>query len=340
MEKTALFVMDDELLVNILKLIFKEIDYEVQAVKTPKEAIENVTKEVFYIVVIGKNESTIVKSRLADIIYEKALKPKPHIIIVREPGDMIYKADYITTIKHPTFHQELLKSISLIDENKKIKQILYGSKQIVDNFIKSDEFSQTTPSEFFKNMKGNQKFEIRAENKRMIGFVMSGEIYVLFSDFQDPYGTFTLDSIEAVKEDLKIPEFLSLQLGNNVFKINFKEFIYKSLERIYDKDKLLSFVPSVDKTIEVKAPSYILEQCSFIKNNFDIKWLESKSEDITFEEILKENKYDLSKVRALVAMYILGIIELSKEGSTVNTQFDVKIKKSFLKKIIDKIRGL
>ncbi len=340
MKKAALFVLEDELLVNILKLIFKEIDYDVVTAKTPKEAIDKTTKQIFNIVVIGKNESTIVKSRLADIIYEKAPKPKPHVIIIREPGDMIYRADYITTIRHPSFHQELLKSISVIDENKKIKQILYGSSEVIDNFIKTEEFVKTSPSAFFKNIKGNQKFEIRVDNKRMVGFVMSGEIYVLYSDFQDPYGVFLWDSIEAVKEDLKIPEFLSLQLGNDVFKINFREFIFKSLERIYDKDRLLSFVPSTNRIIEIRAPSYILEQCDFIKNNFDVKWLESQNGEVSFDDILKEYKYDLGKVRALVAMYILGIIELSKNSSTVETQFDVKIKKSFLKKIIDKIRGL
>ncbi len=340
MKKAALFILNDELLVKILKLIFKEIDYETYTVKTPKEAIEWVTSRVFSMVVVGKNEGTVVKSRLADIIYEKSLKPKPHIIIIKEPGDMVYKADYITTIKHPTFHQDLLKEISLIDESKKIKQMLYGDQQIVDNFIKSDNYSTTSPVEFFKSIKGNQKFEIRTDTKRMVGFVMSGELYILFSDFQDPYAVFSLNSIKAVKEDLKIAEFLSLQLGNNVFKVGFREFVFSSLERIYDKDRLLSFLPSTNKTINVKAPSYILEQCRFVTENFDIKWLESKSEEISVEDILKEYKYDLGKLRTIVAMYILGMIELSKEDSTLNTKFDVKIKKSFLKKIIDKIRGL
>ncbi len=340
MKKTALFVLDDELLVSILKLIFKEIDYDVYSTRAPKEAIEEVAKRIFPIVVVGKNEGTVVKSRLADIIYEKALKPKPHIIIIREPGDMIYKSDYITTIKHPTFHQDLLKAISVIDENKKIKQILYGNQNIIENFIKFDNYSKVTISEFFKNMKGNQKFEIKVNSKRIVGFIMSGEIYILYSDLQDPYGIFSYDFADAVKEDLKIPEFLSLQLGNDVFKINFREFVFRSLERIYDKDKLISFIPSTNKAIEVKAPSYILEQCKFIEENFDIKWLETKSGDISVDEILKEYKYDLGKLRALVAMYILGMIEFMKDDITVNTQFDVKIKKSFLKKIIDKIRGL
>ena len=340
MKKLALFILEDKLLVNILKLIFEEIEYEVRVAKTPKEAIENVAKEIFYVVVIGKNESTIVKSKLADIIYERSLKPKPYIIVIREPGDMIYKTDYVSVIKHPTFHQDLLKQISIIDENKKIKQILYGNKDIVDDFIKSNKHFEINVIDFFKTLKGNQKFELAFNGKRIIGFIMNGELYILYSDLQDPYSVFSLGVVRVIKEDMKIPEFLSLQLGGDVFKISFREFVFKSLEKLYDKDKLLALIPSTNKIIDVKAPTYVLEQCSFVKSNFDARWLESKSGEISVDDILKKYRYDLDKLRAIVAMYILGIIELKSDAAVVNTQFDVKIKKSFLKKIIDKIRGL
>lgn len=340
MEKKALLILNDEFFADVLKFIFEKIDYEVIVVSSPKQAIEQIGNQGFSIIVVGRNEGTVVKSKLADILYEKSPSPKPHIIVMKEPGDMVYKSEFTTIIKYPVFFHDLLQSVSFADDSNKVKKLLHGNKTVGDNFIKNRTYTTCDIGVFVRKLKGNRKFEIKCENKKIVGFVMSGELYIIHSDLENPYAILSCKEADVVKEDLEIQEFLSLNLGSDIFKVNLRDFVITSLQKIYDKDRLLAFVPSLNKIIMVKAPRYILEQSFFIKSNFDTKWLEHKSGKISIDDILREYRYDMNKIRAIVAMYLLGMIDLTENESEINTKFDVKIKKSFLKKIMDKIRGL
>ncbi len=338
MRKKALVLLTDRLLVNIMRTILESVGFDVIQAETPKEAVSFVGSEKYNVVFIGRHEGTVVKNKLADIIYEKALSPKPHIVIMREPGDLVHRDVHVSVIKHPTFHHEVLESVASVDGRPgDVPQ--FSRSELADSFIRFKHFVKLDIVKLFRNLKGNRKFEIRAEGKRVVGFTMNGEIYVLYSDLDDPYSLINFSILEMATEEMKIAEFLSLQLGPDVFKVGIKEFVFKSFEKVSQRERLLSFIPSEESRIEVKAPKYVLNQCYFIKSNFDVDWLESKSGRITVAEATK-NSQDLSRLRAIVAMYVLGMIELTTEEQEVKTKFDVKIRKSFLKKIIDKIRGL
>ncbi len=348
MEKQALFVLDDEILAELFKTIFNRVDYKVTVVETTKDAIEEIIKSTYSIILIGSNKGSVVKNKLADILYDKAFGFKPHIIIIKEPGDIIYKSDHITFIRRPSFHQELLKSLSIIDENKKIKQMLDGDNtvNIAENFIKNKNFKPYKPINFFKHIKGNKKFEILHNNDKIIGFLINNEIHILLSDLENPYSLLSFDNIDVAIEDFEIAEFLSLKTDDKLFKQSFREFLLKSLERINDENKLLSFLGSSDKVISIKAPRYILQQCRIIDANFNLDWLESQNKKITIREIVERYPNDISKLKTIVAMYLLNMIELldvhihTDDIAPKEEKFDVDIKKSLLQKIMDKIRGL
>ncbi len=343
MEKKVLFVLNDELLSDIFRVIFEKIGYSSKTVQTPKEAIDEINKSTYSIVVIGNIKGPIVKSKLADIIYDKAFGFKPHIVILKEPGDIVYNADHITFVRKPAFHTELLNAISAIDENKKITDVLHEvkeSSEAIEEFVKNKEYKTYDIGEFFKQLKGNKKFEIISNNQKVVGFLMNNEFYILSSDFDDPYYLLSLGKVEIAIEKFELSEFLSLKLNKDVFKETLKDYILKALDRIHNVDKILSFFPATDRIISIRAPKYVLQQCKIANANFDIDWLESLSGSITIEDIMNKYKDDIVKLKTMAAMYILNMIEFTEKRRVSNSKFDVQIKKSFLEKIMDKIRGL
>lgn len=342
MKDKVLLILEEALLIDILKTIFGQIGYEIDVIDSPREAVDKIVKEHYEIIVIGRNKGTVVKNKLADILYEKSKNRKPHIIIIKEPGDMIPNVNHISIVNYPTFHKAILNSIPASSERSiKIHNLLKNSDFNIDNFIKNKDYKDVNVAEFFKNIKGNIKFEFLSEDKKIVGFVMNGELYILYSDIDDPYDIFLIKNPKVATTYIDIAEFLSLQIDNNVFKINVKDFIIKSLNKVYDQNLLLSLLPSGDKIVVLKAPVYILKQCDFVESNFKIEWLESKSGEITLREMSHQSgEYSVNKLRAVVAMFILNMIELKDDKTNTDSKFDVKIKKSFLKKIMDKIRGL
>jgi hypothetical protein len=343
MEKKALFVLDDELLVDIFRVVFERTGYLVKSVDNPRDAIDEIAKSAYTAVLIGNNKGSVVKSKLADIIYSKAFNSKPHVILIREPGDIIYKSDNITFIRKPSFYQDLTKTLSMIEDNQRINNTLNENKdsKITEGFVKNKNFKVYSVSQFFKNLKGNKKFEILCGGKKIVGFLMNNEIYILFSELKEPYAVLSCEHIEVAMENIEIAEFLSLKLGDDVFRFSYREFILNGIDRISDKDRLLLFFASLNRTFSIKAPQYVLKQCRIANENANINWLESHSGTITIKEILEKYDYDILKIKTLVVMYILNMIELSEEDLAKETEkFDVKIKKGFLHKIMDKIRGL
>ncbi len=337
MKKKALILLNDRVLIAVLRVILEEFEFENVVVGTPKDAVGMVSKEPFSVVFIGRHEGTVVKSKLADIIYEKSVTPKPHIVIMKEPGDLVHNPENVSVLRYPTFHIEVLDIISELGQEKS-KGRSYVSDEMINSFLKFKYYEKRKVDDLLKALKGNKKFEVKVEDKKIVGFLMNGEIYVLYSDL-DPYNIFSYREVDVAYDDMQISEFLSLQLGPDVFRIGLREFVFKALEKVTDSDYLLSFLPSLGNTIEVKAPKYVLNQCHFIRAHFDVDWLEQQSGNLTLEELIK-NRQDLGRLRSVVAMYLLGMIDLVKNDQIVSSKYDVKIKKSFLRKIIDKIRGL
>ncbi len=344
MEKKALFVLEDEMLATIFKVLFEKVGYKTYIVNSPKDAVEEITKSTYAIVLIGKNRGSIVKSKLADILYDKAFGFKPHIIIVKEPGDIVYSTDHITFIRKPSFHQDLLKSLSIIDENSKIKEMLNSSRDVnvADNFLKNKNYEVKQVSQFLKWLKGNKKFELICSEKKIVGFLMSNEIYILHSDFDNPYSVLSCKKAEIATEEFEIAEFLSLKLGEETFKTTYRKFILKSIESLKQEKDILHILPHTDSIISIKAPRYVLQQCKIVDMNFNIDWLESHNKKTTLKDIMHKYDGDIIKLKTIAAMYLLNMIEFSKITSHNNQQpkFDVTIKKSLLEKIMDKIRGL
>ncbi len=337
MKKKALILLNDRVLIAILRVILDEFGFEEVVVGVPKDAVSRVSEESFAVVFIGRHEGTVLKNKLAEIIYEKAALPKPHIIVLKEPGDLVRNSEYITVLRYPTFHSEVLDIISGLSQGEK-KPRSYVSEELVENFLKFKYYEKRRVDDIFRSLKGNKKFEAKIGDKKIVGFVMNGEVYVIYSDI-DPYTIFKYREIDVVSDNMQISEFLSLQLGPDVFRLGLRDFVYKALEKITDTEYLASFLPPLSSTVEVKAPKYVLNQCHFIKAYFDVDWLEKNSGKITFEDLVR-NRQDLGRLRSVVAMYILGMIDAMKDEHVVSSKYDVKIKKSFLRKIIDKIRGL
>ncbi|AEA34000.1 response regulator [Hippea maritima] len=332
-EKRVLIVCDEAILNDIIKFFFEKMSYKVDMVDNPKDAVNKVETFNYQLLIIGKNKGTIVKPKLADILYSKA-SHKPHIIVFKDPGEIIPKEFYITPIPRPTFIQDIMKVL----EKEGIKvQNGYSKEEInLENFIENPNYRQTSTFDFFKNLKGNIKFIIKKGNSRLLGLTMGTDLYIISSDLEEPYDIIKLKNTEIAYEPLNLNEFLSMPLSK-VFKANFREFIVKAIDRINDKNLLLSFLPKLDYYIKLKAPVYVLKQIDLIVENIDIDRISSKDENITLRDAI-ENGSSLSKVKAVVCMYILNMIDI--EENIESNKFDVKIKKSFLKKIIDKIRGL
>ncbi|WP_025270157.1 response regulator [Hippea sp. KM1] len=334
MEKRALVVCDDPILNDIIRFFFEKLSYRAEVVDNPKDAVTKIENSNFPVVVIGKNKGTIVKPKLAEILYSKAMQ-KPHIIIFKEPGEVVPKEFYMTPIPKPTFAEEIIRTLN--KEGIEI-QTNYNLDEIdLDSFIGNPIYRECDIFNFLKSLKGNTKFIIKNGESKLYGLTMGTDLYIVSSDLEEPYDIIGLKNVEIASEPLNLNEFLSMPLSNKVFKTNLREFVVKAIDKINDKDLLLSFLPDLDHHIRLKAPAYILKQIDLITDNLDIDRIASKEDSVSVREIT-ENGSNLSKAKAVVCMYLLNMIEL-KEPSA-NKKFDVKIKKSFLKKIIDKIRGL
>lgn len=332
-DKKALIVCKENLLSEIMAYTLKKLSCSVDIVDNPKDAVNRVEKENYSIIVIGNNNGTIVKHKLAEIIYNKSLG-RPDIVIFKEQGEIIPKTHYLKILNKPTFYKTFIEILQ--KESPTIRQLYYQEESSLSNFIKIPNFKKTDVASFFKNLKGNIKFHIKTEEHEILGFTMGADIFILKSTLNNIYDILSLKNTEVATEPLSLNEFLSLTLDTKTLKINFRDFIVNCISNIKNKDELLSMLPDKKSMVTLKAPVYIVKQIDLINNNINIEKLHSNP-NTTIEELTKDGD-NIDKIKAVVCMYILNMIDVEKPIES--KKYDVKIKKSFLKKIIDKIRGL
>ncbi len=332
-DKRALIICKETLLSDIVSYTLKKLSCSVDVVDNPKDAVSNVEKEDYSLIVIGNNNGTIVKHKLAEIIYNKSNR-KPDIVIFKEPGEIIPKAYYLKILNKPTFHKTFIEILQ--KENPSVSQIYSSEESGLVNYIKIPNFKKTDVASFLKSLKGNVKFHIRSDNDEVLGFTMGADIFILKSTLNNIYDILLLKNTEIATEPLTLNEFLSLTLDTKTFKLNYREFIVNCVNNINNKEELLAMLPDKKSMVTLKAPVYIVKQIDIINNNINIEKLHSNP-NITIEELI-QGENELEKIKAIVCMHLLNMIEIEKPLET--KKYDVKIKKSFLKKIIDKIRGL
>lgn len=332
-DKKALIVCKESLLSEIVAYTLKKLSCSVDMVDNPKDAVSKAEKENYFIIVIGNNNGTIVKHKLAEIIYNKSLG-RPNVVIFKEQGEIIPKAHYLKILDKPDFYKTFIEILQ--KESPAIRQIYSPEESNLSNFIKIPNFKKTDVASFFKHLKGNVKFHIRTDEHEILGFTMGADIFILKSTLNNIYDILTLKNTEIATEPLSLNEFLSLTLDTKTFKINFRDFIVNCINNINNKDELLSMLPDKKSMVTLKAPVYIVKQIDLINDNINIEKLHSNP-NTTIEELIKEDD-NLEKTKAVVCMYMLNMIDIEKPIES--KKYDVKIKKSFLKKIIDKIRGL
>ncbi len=333
-KKKVLIVCNEALLRDLIIFTLEKLQCEVELVDNPKDAVKRIESDNYNIVVIGDNKGTVVKSKLAEIIYNKC-KRKPQIVIFKRINETIPKEFYLTVINKPTFHEALLE----VAEKEGIQTTHMHQLEHIDlsNYIKLPHFRKTNIVKFFKNLKGNLKFHIRNEKEEILGFTMGADIFILKSTLDNIHSILLLENVETSTEPLNLNEFLSLTLDTKTFKSNLRDFIINCVDNINDKEKLLEIMPERDSIVTLKAPSYIVKQIDIIKENIDIDKLNTPENNLTINDII-ENGENINKLKALICMHILNMIEIEQPASP--SKYDVKIKKSFLKKIIDRIRGL
>ena len=333
-KRIALLVCNEGLFTDITKYTLEKMLCEVEIVDNPRDAVNRVESNNYTIVLIGENKGTVVKHKLAEIIYNKSVR-KPHIVIFKKAGEAIPKEFYITVIPIPNFHEVLLEVLER--EGLSVKQVYQLDHIDLSSYIKFPNFKRMKIVDFFKNLKGNVKFHIKNENNEILGFTMGADIFVLRSTLDNLYSILYLHDIEVAIEPLSLNEFLSLTLDTKTFKSNFRDFIVSSISNLNDKGKLLSILPQENSIVTLKAPPYIVKQIDIINQNINIDKLHASETHYTIEDLIN-GRHDLNKIKALACMYILNMIDAEKP--IASKKYDVKIKKSFLKKIIDKIRGL
>lgn len=334
-KKKALVICEEAIVGEIIEFMLEKLSYDAEIVDTPKDAVSKIESDKYDLIIIGKNKGTIVKHKLAEILYTKALVKPNLIIIYKEPGEVIPKEPYLTVLPKPTFYDEFIDALDKAGLKPTLP--LQAAKIDIEDFVKASTEQIKPIHEFFKGLKGNIKFSIKAGDLRVVGFTMGTDLYLIYSDLENPYSLLSIGVVKVMTEQLNLSEFLNFPIDSNTFKINIRDFIVKSIEDIEDKAKLLSFLPEEDATVIVKAPAYVLKQIELIDKNINVDELIENSNSITFRDVL-EDKSNIDKIKAVACMYLLNMIE----GGTNQTKkkYDVKIKKSFLKKIIEKIRGL
>ncbi len=333
-KKKALIISSESLFSDIISFTLEKLLCEADVVENPKDAVNKIEQSHYDLIVISDNNGTIVKAKLAEILYNKA-SIKPHIIIFKKAGEMIPKEFFITVIQKPNFHDQLAKVVEKL--GLQIESLYRHEKVDLANFIKVGHFKEANIFDFFKNLKGNLKFHIKSGSYEVLGFIMGTDIFILHSTLGNIYDILTLENVKVATEPMNLNEFLSMTLEAKTFKSNLRDFLVNAVSQISDAGKLLSFLPDKNFIVSLRAPTYIIKQVDIIENNINVDKLKSDDSATTIGDLL-EGSADINKLKALVCMYILNMIGVEKP--VASGKYDVKIKRSFLKKIIDKIRGL
>ncbi len=332
--KRALIILSDHLLTEILKIILSKLNISVDSTEEFKEALPLIEEYKYHLIIVGENKSLIAKNKMGEIILEKHTHHIPHIIMLKKEGEYIASHKNITTMNYPTLHKELTSIINHL--NSQTKQQTLTPKTLIKNRYYRPVMNI---AEFFHKLRGNKKIDFRSDEKQLNTILLGGKFYVIHSDFENETEIFTAPRLEASEEDLDIIELVSINLKTLPQHAS-KDLIKKGLNRINSPNALWSLLPEDKPFGVVKAPNYILKDCLPDYNAQEIQSLiYSKTIDLTS---LKEQYKDNTELaRALVCMYMTNMMEISKDADEIaSSKYEVKIKKSLLRKILDKIRGL
>ncbi|WP_291490289.1 hypothetical protein [Desulfurella sp.] len=329
--KKAYLVLDDNLLVKILQYILSTDGWSVDWVDDPRQIKEDIVN--YSLIIIGNHKGLTTKSKLAEVFLEKInannLEPgfiKPTIVILKDETDIISNTKDVVSIVYPSFHKEIFAAISNI--NNKFKTL---------ERISFDNFKEVRLGEFLNSIRSNQKISFLVGNRQLKVLIVGSEINFLHSDFENFYDIFNYPTLYVAQDIIEISDLSNIS-NEKTPRLSLKNFVWEGIKKIENKEHLMSLLPKDRNIVTVKAPLYAVKSSLLPGSNFDIDWLMNNS-DISIDKILRRYGYDIRILQNIVIMYMLRIIDLSSDQESTN-KFDVRIKKSVLHKILDKIRGL
>ncbi len=329
--KKAYLIMDDDLLVKILQFMLSTDSWSVDWVDDPRNIKEEISN--YNLIVIGNHKGIATKAKLAEAFLEKINASnsdqsffKPSIVILKDENDIVPNSKEVLTIAYPSFHKEIFTAISNI--NNKLKTL---------EKISLDNYDEVRLGEFLNSIRSNQKISFFAGNKQLTVLIIGSELNFLHSDFDNLYDIFKYPTLYVSQDIIDISDLSNIS-NENTTRLSLKNFIWEGIKNIYDRNHLMSLLPKDRNIINVKAPLYALKSSLLPGTILDPEWLINNS-GISIDKILRKYSYDIKALQDIVVLYLLRVIDLSSDQDAIH-KFDVKIKKSVLHKILDKIRGL
>ncbi len=333
----VLIILNDSLLARVLELIFAEHNFEVDIVDNPQSALSLIADYKYPLIVIGDNRSVITKNKLAALILDKYDEHKPDIVIFKRSTENVFPYRHVTIFSYPKLHDNIASVINSVDihpaEEKPGPNTIIKNKKYepIDNL-----------GDFFHTLKGNLKMDFLADGKRINGFIMGNEFYFIYCEFDKPSDLFFAKDISVAREKLDLSDIISID-SKKFNKESVSCFIKNGINDIRDKDYFLSLLPKNKERIVIKAPQNIIRRLPMISKIESFEDIFFRNDNLTFGYLKKQYNESVDILRAIAYMYMLKMIdfeELQPEDEYTNKKFDVKIKKGFLRKIMDKIKGL
>ena len=334
----VLIILNDSLLARVLELIFAEHNFEVDIVDNPQSALSLIADYKYPLIVIGDNRSVITKNKLAALILDKYDEHKPDIVIFKRSTENVFPYRHVTIFSYPKLHDNIASVINSIDIHRPAEE-----KAGPNTIIKNRKYEPIDNlGDFFHTLKGNLKMDFLADGKRINGFIMGNEFYFIYCEFDKPSDLFFAKDISVAREKLDLSDIISID-SKKFNKESVSCFIKNGINDIRDKDYFLSLLPKNKERIVIKAPQNIIRRLPMISKIESFEDIFFRNDNLTFGYLKKQYNESVDILRAIAYMYMLKMIdfeELQPEDEYTNKKFDVKIKKGFLRKIMDKIKGL
>ncbi len=335
--RKVLIVLNDNLLAHMLELIFTEHNFSADIVDGPKSALDRIADYKYPLIVIGDNKGIVVKNKLAALILDKYDEHKPNIIIFKRSTENVFPYRHITIFNYPSLHNDISSFINSMDVYPAAEKS--GSNTIIKN-KKYEPIDNL--GDFFHTLKGNLKMDFLADGRKINGFIMGNEFYFIYCGFDKPSDLFFAKNISAAREELKLSDVISID-SKKLEKESVSSFVRNGINDISDKNYLLSMLPKNRERIVIKAPRNIIKQSPMVNALDNFEDIFFRDDNLTLGYLKKQYNESIDILRAVIYMYMLKMIdfeELQTKDEDTNKKFDVKIKKGFLRKIMDRIRGL
>jgi len=332
-----LIVLNDSLLARMLELIFTEYIFEADIADGSESALSLIDNYKYPLIVIGDSKCIVVKNKLASLILDKYDEHKPNIIIFKRSTENVFPYRHVTVLNYPKLHNDIASVLNSIDIHP------MDGKSIPNTIIKNRKYEPINNlGDFFYTLRGNLKIDFLADGREINGFIMGNEIYFLYCEFDKPSDLFFAKDLSVSREKLDLSDIISID-SKKLDKENIGHFIEHGINDIRDKNYFLSLLPKNKERIVIKAPRSIIRQLPMISELEGFEDVFFGNNDLALGYLRKQYNESIDLLRALAYMYMLKMIdfeELQEKVEYTKKKFDVKIKKGFLRKIMDKIRGL